>query len=123
MPPSILCAASVRSVRPVLCAVLRVSIIIPRTPVGEVACGSQWDSCRDGGQQAPVNLAGVFFKQRLHLRKNIFHRAQEGAGIDIIEIVAVAEVFLLQRASVPSSLMLLKKSSIAADSELSSSGH
>lgn len=75
----------------------------------------------DGGQQAPVNLAGVFFKQRLHLRKNIFHRAQEGAGIDIIEIVAVAEVFLLQRASVPSSLMLLKKSSIAADSELSSS--
>ena len=50
----------------------------------------------DGGQQAPVNLAGVFFKQRLHLRKNIFHRAQEGAGIDIIEIVAVAEVFLLE---------------------------
>ena len=50
----------------------------------------------DGGQQAPVNLAGVFFKQRLHLRKNIFHRAQEGAGIDIIEIVAVAEVLLFQ---------------------------
>lgn len=75
----------------------------------------------DGGQQAPVNLAGVFFKQRLHLRKNIFHRAQEGAGIDIIEIVAVAEVLLLEARQVPSSLMLLKKSSIAADSELSSS--
>lgn len=74
----------------------------------------------DGGQQAPVNLAGVFFKQRLHLRKNIFHRAQEGAGIDIIEIVAVAGTSP-RGARVPSSLMLLKKSSIAADSELSSS--
>ena len=50
----------------------------------------------DGGQQAPVDLAGVLFKQRLHLRKNVFHRAQEGAGIDVIKIVAVAEVLLLQ---------------------------
>ena len=35
---------SVRSVSPRLCAVFLVSIIRPRTPVGEVAWVSQWDS-------------------------------------------------------------------------------
>ena len=51
---------------------------------------------RDGRQQPPVYLPGIFFKHWLQVRENAFHGAQEGAGINVIKIVAVAEVFLLQ---------------------------
>lgn len=51
---------------------------------------------RNSRQQTPVYLSGIFFKHRLQVRENAFYGAQEGAGVDIIKIVAVAEVFLLQ---------------------------
>ena len=42
--PSPVCAASSRSLTPTRRAVSRVSIIMPRTPVGERAAGFQCDS-------------------------------------------------------------------------------
>ncbi len=84
-----------------------------------MACGSRVTPAVKWRQQAPVDLARIFFKHRLEVRQNIIDGAQERPGVDIIEIVAVSEVFFFQSRQVPSSFMLLKKSSIAAESELS----
>ena len=50
-------------------------------------------NCR---QQLPVNLLGVLLKQRLQVRQHAVHRAQEGAGVNVIKIVPVTEIFLFQ---------------------------
>ncbi|MNS90217.1 hypothetical protein D3C72_1242560 [compost metagenome] len=51
---------------------------------------------RNRRQQAPVDRLGVFLEQRLEFRQHTVDRAQEAAGIDIIEIAAVTEILLLK---------------------------
>ena len=51
---------------------------------------------RDSRQQTPVHLLGVLFKQRTQVGQDAVDGAQEGAGINIVEPFAVAEVLLLK---------------------------
>ena len=50
----------------------------------------------DGGQQAPVYVLGVGLEQRLVLGQQALGPLEEGAGVDEIEVLHVAEVLLVE---------------------------
>ena len=61
-----------------------------------MACGSQCDSCHEMAASSRQSICRAYFQTLAAGPGERFHGAQEGAGINVIKIVAVAEVFLLQ---------------------------